>query len=947
MSDTVPSRAKTHRRLVMVFLAFSLLASGLLVVVALVRNVGNFPRASNNISSFNDPSRGFLDLTSDDPPIVKDWLDEGYSVIVTRPSDTSTTDLEGFGIRKKPSDPTVGFTFYYAVLDGKSRGCCSKQVASALHIALSQYSKDPDTSRRLERDPHRTVAHWQVQSADRFPTLTKTETGFQIVVTSVIASGPSVIRVNLADGRWTQDIPLMAGTSPKFRSLQTSGAATLLKPATASVVKSVSEEDQSSGGNIVEATAYQKWIPSDEAKSSAKQVIEAVPRYRDLIRATQELARIQAMLADQRGSLANALTGQLSLKSKCNALKRDERDAASPLVDRCRYRPRQDTDRLKKKEYMLTRGVLEYHVSNQSLREQDNASLQSNRNEINQAEWMREAERELRSLVTEMMPDLKAASKDGFTGNEEHEENSRRAKTLYDAVRSEFAPDEIDGQQTEIRLLDSLLADLKTKKRRMAGLKNVQERKIVDLQLAAMEKIRDQHNTELIQLKALHSAVVRSKNLATETLDDLGSNVHELERHLEICLRYFITAPIPFTISHINPPQERVNKPSEPYEPTLTKPENETHIYGVTHRVDDGVYYLDNKAVVIPDSENRNYIDQIIESPNEVVINGTFRFVENRDMPSGGFIAIYKTVDQNHPYYVAWRNFEAEKLSFSRHLIEWNRLNRQFLDDSLAARKLKDLVSLNPREGLRAKEAWICDAFQMSAKLLEIEEPSWEAIESIPAENLTADKAEPDGEPESVALDPLLKTATDWKRDESGQLSSVAFHGVVVTDDAIEVLSQQHGVTGLQLANATITDEQIGQLNHLNRVERLALWGSNVKPSGVALACQQFPKLKYLSLASTKGVSDESAISISNLGSLRRLAVGWCGATDRHLAVFATMPNLQTLNIESSRLSFGGLMKLRDCKSLRKLVVTGIRPGLNDRQKQALKEALPEVAIEF
>ncbi|MEM6690235.1 MAG: hypothetical protein AAF664_12450 [Planctomycetota bacterium] len=196
-------------------------------------------------------------------------------------------------------------------------------------------------------------------------------------------------------------------------------------------------------------------------------------------------------------------------------------------------------------------------------------------------------------------------------------------------------------------------------------------------------------------------------------------------------------------------------------------------------------------------------------------------------------------------------------------------------------------------------------------------------------------------------LDPLLKIATNWKRDDLNQLTSVAFHERFVTDEAIAVLAQQLAITNLHFANATFSTSQLEKLNKLVNVQTAAFWGSNIEPSGVAVVCESFPKLKYLSIASTKGLTDESAASIGRLQNLGRLAVGWCGATDKQLEAFVKLPRLHTLKVEGGRLTFGGLIKLRDCKSLRELDISGNSPPLNQKQKRGLQQALPDVSIIF
>lgn len=197
---------------------------------------------------------------------------------------------------------------------------------------------------------------------------------------------------------------------------------------------------------------------------------------------------------------------------------------------------------------------------------------------------------------------------------------------------------------------------------------------------------------------------------------------------------------------------------------------------------------------------------------------------------------------------------------------------------------------------------------------------------------------------EAAAVEALKKTNALAVPDQSGNVVSVNLSTVETPEalaDAIVQLPALTHVTALDASRTAITDEHLEALGEMSALASLALSETRITDRGVE-HLRSLDNIKTLVL-STTAVTDASMDVLGKMKSLRVVDVSATKVT-QNLAPLAELPELEWLLIRDLTLADGALEKLKGCRKLTHLSITGSKyseAALND-----LKKALPQVAVD-
>ncbi len=159
-----------------------------------------------------------------------------------------------------------------------------------------------------------------------------------------------------------------------------------------------------------------------------------------------------------------------------------------------------------------------------------------------------------------------------------------------------------------------------------------------------------------------------------------------------------------------------------------------------------------------------------------------------------------------------------------------------------------------------------------------------------------------------------------------------------LTHDLLAGLAMLPKLERLNLCEVTMKDEDLAGVRGFSALKELRLEGTGISGTGLR-AFSGSTALAKLDVADEPNIG-KGLESISP-ESLRTLYLGGRDVSDEAIQTVARFQNLQTLAIESPRMTGKGLRSLVPLRSLRSIHVTWYPPNVNDSDIEALREKLP------
>ena len=148
-----------------------------------------------------------------------------------------------------------------------------------------------------------------------------------------------------------------------------------------------------------------------------------------------------------------------------------------------------------------------------------------------------------------------------------------------------------------------------------------------------------------------------------------------------------------------------------------------------------------------------------------------------------------------------------------------------------------------------------------------------------------------------------------------------------------------HGITFVSLnysddsgereENENLSDDALQHLPKLPDLRVLLLCDTQATDSSmVHLAA--LSNLEYLYMWDVSQVSDKGVLSLAELKELRKIHISNSLITDESMRVFATLPKIETLNLQGNRFSNDALMHISAASSLRAFAIGGGENTIDD-----------------
>lgn len=151
-------------------------------------------------------------------------------------------------------------------------------------------------------------------------------------------------------------------------------------------------------------------------------------------------------------------------------------------------------------------------------------------------------------------------------------------------------------------------------------------------------------------------------------------------------------------------------------------------------------------------------------------------------------------------------------------------------------------------------------------------------------------------------------------------LSKVDLASTRVTDSGLSTLRSLPKLVSIDLSNTTVTDEGIQTLLSFKALERLSLSGTRITDSGLA-SISKLPILNTLFLENTN-ITGPGIRKNLRAKAVRKADLGGCNLHDSDVGSIAVaFPALTILNMDSTRLTDAGLLKLAEIGRLRSLKI--------------------------
>ena len=149
-----------------------------------------------------------------------------------------------------------------------------------------------------------------------------------------------------------------------------------------------------------------------------------------------------------------------------------------------------------------------------------------------------------------------------------------------------------------------------------------------------------------------------------------------------------------------------------------------------------------------------------------------------------------------------------------------------------------------------------------------------------------------------------VATVKGWK-----QLRRLNLRGTKITDATLEFLSGVPSLEWLDIGWAQITDTGLGHLAALTNLRHLAMGGNKLTDTSLQFL-RQTPQIEYLDLGGTQRtdsglwslqLSEIGMQSVAAVTELRELRLSGTAVTGRGLALLASLPKLERLNLQACK----------------------------------------------
>lgn len=177
------------------------------------------------------------------------------------------------------------------------------------------------------------------------------------------------------------------------------------------------------------------------------------------------------------------------------------------------------------------------------------------------------------------------------------------------------------------------------------------------------------------------------------------------------------------------------------------------------------------------------------------------------------------------------------------------------------------------------------------------------------------------------------------------KLESVNFHFTPLNDAGLKAISGVPIAGRFWFAHTRFTDAGAVALASMKGVKRCGIGSADKASSGAAVAHLAGLPIEDLALLDNQA-SPEGLGHAAKIGTLRRLDISHAPLVgDDSMAAVAALPHLEEFVLGSARITDLGLMKLAESKSLKKVVLTGIK-GVTPDGVARLTKSKPGIVVE-
>jgi hypothetical protein len=177
------------------------------------------------------------------------------------------------------------------------------------------------------------------------------------------------------------------------------------------------------------------------------------------------------------------------------------------------------------------------------------------------------------------------------------------------------------------------------------------------------------------------------------------------------------------------------------------------------------------------------------------------------------------------------------------------------------------------------------------------------------------------------------------------KLENVNFHFTPLNDAGLQAISQVPISNRLWFAHTKFTDAGAAALSNLTQLKRCGMGSADQASSGAAVAALVKLPLEDLSLLDNQA-TPEGLAHAAKIATLRRLDASHAPTVkDDSLPLIAQLPHLEEFKLGSAQVTDEGLQSLAASKSLKKLVLSGLK-NITPAGLDKLRGACPQLTIE-
>jgi hypothetical protein len=220
---------------------------------------------------------------------------------------------------------------------------------------------------------------------------------------------------------------------------------------------------------------------------------------------------------------------------------------------------------------------------------------------------------------------------------------------------------------------------------------------------------------------------------------------------------------------------------------------------------------------------------------------------------------------------------------------------------------------------------------------------------------------------------PDLKDVVNYSRNQDGDVIRLWLYDTgskQITDErakSIDLASHRKLDGVIILLSRKLTDEGLAALAKTPTIKMFHFTGTEFSDKGIAAFIQKHPELEFLGmhqskltdksleavsqlrnldnlrLCDSKGFTDAGMKCISNMDSVRSLALTGTRVTDAGMKDVAKLKNLLTLSLDETSIGDKGLFHLKDAESLMDVYIT--KSQVSEAGIAALQEVRPTLHI--